>query len=235
MGASINEEGQEEGSGGSKSISDVAQAVSAQLKPVMVESVLSACDKITAHARKVGVKAEQLLGEGKTVYKKLDAKMAHLEEGLDGVREEVKAMTAKLDAIQGSLAELLRGNAPGVQPQAPQHQPQQAMGCYFCDEVGHVLMDCPARVGCMACGSDMHRFEKCVHRTATCSRCLGVGHVSKIHQTTARELIKRLLAAHPHQFDHFLPSDSDEKPSGSGRSKGQKFGRGGRYGGNGRN
>ena len=77
------------------------------------------------------------------------------------------------------------------------------MGCYFCDEMGHVLMDCPARVGCMACGSDMHRFEKCVHRTVTCSP--PVGHVSKIHQTTARELIKRLLAAHPHQFDHFLP------------------------------
>ena len=100
MGASITEEGLEEGPGGSKSISDVAQAVSAQMKPVMVESVMSACDKITAHARKVGVKAEQLLGEGKTVYKKLDARMAHLEEGLDGVREEVKAMTAKLDAIQ---------------------------------------------------------------------------------------------------------------------------------------
>ena len=49
----------------------------------------------------------------------------------------------------------------------------------------------------------------------------------KIHQTTARELIKRLLAAHPHsphQFDHFLPSGPKEELSGSGHSKGQKFG-----------
>ena len=233
MGVSITDDGLEEGS---RSIEEVAQAVSAKLKPVMVEAVQSSCDKITAHARKVGVKTEQLLGEGKTTYKKLEAKMVSLEDGLSVVREEVISMSAKLGELQLSLAEVLtlaRQGSPdssaGTQLQAPQPQPAD-LGCYFCDEAGHVLMNCPVRVGCMACGSDMHRYEKCVHRTATCSRCMGVGHVSKVHQTTARELIKRLLAAHPHQFDHLIPSGPDEKPSGSGRPKGQKFGRGGRYG-----
>ena len=142
-----------------------------------------------------------------------------------------------------SLAQVLtlarqgpQASSEGIQQQAPQPEPAD-LECYFCDEVGHVLMDCPERVGCMACGSDMHKYKICVNLTATCSCCLGVGHVSKIHQTTASELIKRLLAAHPHQFDHFLPSGPVKKPSGSGSGcpKGQKFGRGGRYGGNGRN
>ena len=57
MGVSITDDGLEEGS---RSIEEVAQAVSAKLKPVMVEAVQSSCDKITAHARKVGVKTEQL-------------------------------------------------------------------------------------------------------------------------------------------------------------------------------
>ena len=113
------------------------------------------------------------------MYMKLDAKMASLEE-------EVKSMSAKLDKLQVSLAEVLtlaRQGTPasiaGTQQQASHLQPQPAdLGCYFCDEVGHVMMDCPVRVGCMACGSGMHRHEKCVHRTASCSPCLGVGHMS---------------------------------------------------------
>ena len=92
MGVSIMDEGLKEGSGSSKAIAEVAQAVTVQLKPVMVEAVQSSCDKITAHARRVGVKSEQLLGEGKTTYKKLDAKMVSLEEGLSVVREEVKSV-----------------------------------------------------------------------------------------------------------------------------------------------
>ena len=46
-----------EGSGGSRSIADDTQAVSAQFKPVMVEALQSSCDKITTHARRVGVTA----------------------------------------------------------------------------------------------------------------------------------------------------------------------------------
>ena len=58
MGMSITDEGLKEGSGGSRSIADITQAVPAQLKPVMVEAVQSSCDKITTHARRVGVKSE---------------------------------------------------------------------------------------------------------------------------------------------------------------------------------
>ena len=49
MGMSITDEGPKEGSGCSRSNADVPQAV---------EAVQSSCDKITTHARRVGVKSE---------------------------------------------------------------------------------------------------------------------------------------------------------------------------------
>ena len=94
-------------------------------------------------------------------------------------------MSAKLDELQVSLAEVLtlaRQGTPAsiavTQQQAPIHSHNLLAWGSISREVGHVLMDCPVRVGCMACGSDMHRHEKCVHCTATYSLCLGVGHMS---------------------------------------------------------
>lgn len=239
----------------------IAGKVSELSVPELKRSITEALDSVRRHDlvinessvdshKKLGEKVKKLIStveQGRGENKRNHDELVKIIHELAKARADDKR---SLDLLQRRIDNLSRAqDGELIKPPMPKPQPQPPAPrlCFFCDQDGHMMANCPTRKHCFGCASDMHPYEKCEFKLVKCERCKLVGHTERVHHAQDMQLRGDLYKAHPQEFTHFLQAEPErrgdkpaprvglQKPPGGGgyRGRGRRDGRG-RGGGRGR-